>query len=225
MATPKLLRKCSECSTDLGADALPTKKTCSDRCRGLRSRRIAREKKARRHPTAHTDAAAALAAMAPAQPGAMPAMPDLAGEVMREELRPVVREAMTDDVLRGIQRLVSMSDRVATAIWEDLHSSDESIRQKAYTVWLRYTVGHPALVQGEKDTAGNFTVIFDGMVRPDATAQVDGEAVELPDEPPRTCNGCNQEKPADQFEGRSDRCLVCHEALRERARAILSPPA
>ncbi len=207
-----LHRVCSECGGPLGDN--PKQKTCSDKCRGDRSRRLARSKK-KGGPRADQTGFQALAPAA----GAV-AVEDVARDVLREELAPVVREAITEDALRAIQKLIALTPEMVDKLATDLRSTDDVVRQKAYTLGLRYTIGHGSIVPppGDADPGNKLTVIFDGMARPDFDAPADAEVVEET----RTCNGCGAEKAADQFVGHSDRCTDCHEALRARAEALLT---
>lgn len=198
-------------------------------CRGRRSRRIARERK-RENLRGQTPGTAAISKMVRQKDR----ISDVARDVMQEELRPVVREAITEETLRAIQSMVALTPIMVQAITEDLVGTqledgtiippDPQIRQKAYSLLARYTIGHGAIVQPEQQDPNNqLVVVFDGMKRPEVAVQADAEATAEPEEELRTCMGCSRELPADQFVGRSDRCHVCHQALKARAESILSP--
>jgi hypothetical protein len=213
----KLSRVCSECPTPLGLDSKA--KTCSTKCRGRRSRRLKR--------TRETKTAGAIAANTlPDQQRALSEVvtagaPEIAHEVIREELRPVVREALTDDVLRAVKRIVALTPEAIEMLSEDLASDDALVRQKAYTLILKYTVGNNAIVAEERDPQGlivNFSLPrpSSGGVTPEDGDTVSVEAVEL-----RTCHMCNQEKPLPSFIANSDRCEDCYEAMQLKAREIL----
>lgn len=139
-------------------------------------------------------------------------------EVMREELQPVVREALTDNVLRSIQDLVALTPTVVAKIKEDLEQeADPTLRQRAYTLVAKYTLGHPSVAPPPLDQAATGIVVNFQMPRPgDATpsaieAPQHSDAVEL-----RKCVECTQDKPTTEFVGNSDRCTQCHEALQAR---------
>lgn len=222
-----LHRTCTECGKHLETGN-PKAKTCSSACRGKRSRREARER--RRNATnpgaPHTAAGAALADIL--NPGRRE-ITDVVKDVFREELRPVVREAITEETLRAIQGLVSITPRMVELIAQDMEDLDPQVRQRAYGLVAKYTLGHPAVVQPEQqDLRNQLTVVFDGMPRP-ARIDVDSDAIDAgtdarEHEANRRCNGCDLEKPATEFVGNSDRCHACHNELAARAEAILNPP-
>lgn len=226
MPVPDLHRSCSECGVELGSNI--KQKTCSVTCRGRRSRRLARERK-RENLRGQTPGTAAISKMVRQKDQ----ISDVARDVMQDELRPVVREAITEDTLRAIQRMVALTPAMVAAITEDLVGvqledgtvipPDPQIRQKAYTLLARYTIGHGAIVQPEQqDPQNQLVVVFDGMKRPEQPSAIDAEVVQEPEEV-RTCLGCARELPSHRFVGRSDRCQECHDALKARAEQILEP--
>lgn len=136
-------------------------------------------------------------------------------EVMREELKPVVREALTDDVLVAIQNLVNLTPAVVAAITEDIaQTSDKTLRQRAYTLVSKYTLGNPSVAPPPIEQAATGIVVNFQMPRPgDATAEVEqhSDAEEL-----KTCVECKQDKPVTGFVANSDRCTQCHEQLQAK---------
>ena len=209
-------RVCSECGGPLGGN--PKQITCGSDCRSKRSRRLAKE--ARRKKRGRRPDETGFLALTPSNP-TVTEITDVARDVMREELRPVVRESITEDALRAIQKLIALTPEMVDKLATDLRSDDDVVRQKAYTLGLRYSIGHAAIVTppDAKESGNNLTVIFDGMTRPGEAVAADAEPIE---EETRICNGCGQSKAVAQFVGHSDRCLECHEALRSRAEALLS---
>jgi len=193
-------RRCSECQNSL-AGKQPSTKTCSDRCRNARSRRLAREN-AREVPPEHR--------LAQALQGEYK---DAAHEVIQKELAPVVREAMTEDVLSAIQQLVALTPKAVAAIADDLGDEDSTVRQRAYTLLMKYTVGHPAVVQPKDADPNQQMVVHFNLPRPGtatAIGSVDVEAEEVAEEY-RTCDECHKEAPASEFIGASDRCRECYD--------------
>lgn len=197
---------CSECPNEVTGRA----KTCSDACRAKRHRRLKRDKL----PSSTVD---------------LPdgAVAEAVNETVREAIAPIVREALTDDVLRSIAELVKLTPMAIAAIKEDLESDNEFIRQGAYRLLARYTLGHPALVP-EMESDKQVVVLIDGVARPQGPAQlqehlatpgaletIEGEAVET-----RTCDSCGFEKPAKEFVGSSHRCTDCFTRARDQAHAI-----
>lgn len=151
---------------------------------------------------------------------------DVTREIVKEELRPVVRAAITEEVLRSIQDLVGLAPRVVELLAEDLESTDSIVRQRAYSLVAKYTLGHTAIVTPDQEGKGQMVVNFH-MPRPDDEPRVeydvDGEAVEVDQETERECAFCEETKSVDQFVTNSDRCLECHTKLQEQAQALLQP--
>lgn len=210
-----LSRVCSECPNLLTERQ---KYTCGDTCRGRRSRRLKRTRAAAGEKRALPEHQSAVAEAVRWEAA------DIAHTVLQEELRPIVREAITADVLRSINSMVALAPAVVMRLAEDLDSPDSKIRQKAYDLWLRYTVGHQAIVRpAEGDDSKNLTVNFN-LPRPDGSTIGDvieddpSEALEL-----RTCNLCSEEKPAEQFVAASDRCEDCHEKMQLEVARRLQP--
>lgn len=137
----------------------------------------------------------------------------------------MVRAAITEEVLRSIQDLVGLAPRVVELLGQDLESSDPNVRQKAYTLIAKYTLGHNAIVTPEDQGGGQMVVNFH-MPRPDDPEQlaydVDGEAVEVDQDEDRQCAFCNETKPLEEFVANSDRCQSCHDKLHEQAEALLN---
>ena len=151
---------------------------------------------------------------------------DVAREVMKEELRPVVREALTEDALRGVRDLLGLLPTAVESLKDDLAGEDAVLKQRAATLVVKYTLGHPALVRAD-DTADTKQIVVNfALPRPgvlpdqvDGTSngqvlglgEAEGEAEEL-----RKCELCSIEKGVSQFAEDSYRCLECHEELRRK---------
>lgn len=144
---------------------------------------------------------------------------------MDQALAPVVREALTEDVLQAIKTLVGLTPKAIQAIEADLSSENDFIRQGAYRLLARYTLGHPALVP-EMDSDKQVVVVVNGIARPQAPTQP-GEHLATP-EPiegvevaeTRVCDTCNEEKPVPEFVGTSHRCQDCFVRARDHAYSI-----
>lgn len=199
-------RVCTECGKSL-KDRAPTALTCGDACRKARSQRLKRAESSE-----HTEAMTEVVHSE---------VKTVGREVLADELRPIVREALKEDALRAVAGLLELTPLAVEAIHADLLSDDPVIRQRAYSLLVKYTMGHPALVNaGETDTEKQLVVNFNlprpgvpvdevGRTPNDEGAR-DGEAEEL-----RTCDTCGVEKvfPAEFVDG-SSRCITCHESLR-----------
>jgi hypothetical protein len=201
-------KRCSECPAKLtyptGEPKPAGTLTCSVKCRSARARRLKREaaKRGGDKRSAHVqEVSDAL------KDG------DALHEAAVDEFRPLVREAMTDDVLRGIDLLIKATPLALAALQADLTNSDDAIRQRAYTLLLKYTMGNPSVAPPSQQAApAGLTVQFN-LPRPGddpaATSSTPATSSEL-----RTCDDCGTEKPDSEFEGASNRCQVCHDGMR-----------
>lgn len=214
-------RICSECSTPLTGMG-PQAKTCGPAHRSARSRRLKRLKKEAGEAQGHTPAAQEIAARVRGE------VRDVLPKVIEEEVRPVVRESITEDTLRAIAQMVGLTSAAVAAIADDLGSDDATIRQRAYSLVMKYTVGHGAIVTPiEQDKTQPINVHFQ-LPRPPA---IEGEAT-LEEEPPepgeiaeatvvKTCDTCGKEGTLDEFAAASTRCKDCYAKQKARAAALL----
>lgn len=211
-------RTCTECGTPLQGRQ---KFTCKDGCRAARSRRLKRISQDNGR----------MAELPPHQQAVAEAVrveaPDIAHRVIQEEIRPVVREAMTEDVLQAINAMVGLAPQAIGALAVDLASDDSKVRQKAYDLWLRYTVGHTAIVRPEDSGDDKNLVVHFNLPRPDQEAlatrgreaqeESESDAHEV-----RTCNLCGEDKPVEQFIAASDRCEDCHDKMARKVEELLA---
>lgn len=204
----KRLGTCSDCVHD-PPTALTTvhQKTCSTACRGRRSRRIARQRKKQ-----------GSKGLPPAQQAMSDIIqgrtPDILRETIKEELVPLVREAITEDVMRAAASLVSMTPLMVSALHEDLQSSDKILRQRAYTLLAKFTLGNQSIApQASAPSAQPMQVNF-VLPRPGEDAEVTEVAATIV----RECVECGANKPDDEFMGASDRCIECHEKVQAQVR-------
>lgn len=148
---------------------------------------------------------------------------DVAHKVIEEEIRPVVRESITADTLAAISKMVALTSDAVGCIAEDLQSEDAVVRQRAYTLIMKYTVGHQAIVRPpEEEKGGDIQVNFN-LPRPEemdgVTEEVE-EATEI-----KTCDSCGKDKPISEFVANSHRCSPCYESQQSRAQDLLKPDA
>lgn len=155
---------------------------------------------------------------------------DVIREVLAEELRPVVREAIDQDAVRAIRGLVGLAPAAILVLAEALESDDEVIRTRAATLIAKYTLGNP-LVTPPRDDAGNGLVIINALPRPGALAvegtpaplglseSVDATAELMDDDSERRrCDTCRLDKPLNQFPGDGPRCQSC---MDEKKNAVI----
>lgn len=212
-------RVCTECPNLLprGSDRI----TCSDNCRAKRSRRLRREKQAAARQGAQTVREKEGIAIPRLREIVNEDIKEIAHEVAQQELRPVVRSAITEDVLASVGAMMGLAPLAVEALAADMQSADPAVRQKAYALWFKYTVGNQA-VAGATDDAGRVLNVHFAMPRPDAasTQEFVDEPVADADEY-KVCDMCGNEKPANQFVANSDRCGDCAEKLRAKAQELL----
>lgn len=206
-------RTCSECGGSL-AHKRPGSKTCTDHCRQKRSRRLKRHRsELGKNNHSNPEELRQLADYVRYE------APDVAKNIISDELRPVVREAITEDVLRAIDKMVSLTPRVVQAIEEDLHGEDQTLRQRAYTLVAKYTIGHHALVTPKDADPNQQLVVNFNLPRPDSQG---GGSMEY-DEPEelRTCDSCGQIKQGWDFVATSNRCQQCFDTQQGKIKELL----
>lgn len=202
------VQKCSECTNKLtyptGEPKPAGTKTCGVKCRSARARRLKREAKARggdNRPAHVQQISDALKSG------------DALHDAAVQEFKPLVREAMTASVLQGIDSLIGLTPVAIRALEDDLSNLDDTIRQRAYTLLLKYTMGNPSVAPPSTTVApAGLTVQFN-LPRPGddpaAPVSVPAEFEEL-----RTCEDCGAEKQAREFVAGSNRCETCHDGMR-----------
>lgn len=198
-------RVCSECGKSLAGRPVQAK-TCCDNCRSARSRRTRRTAKAQEQFEEEQGSGAdeVRAIVRREATG-------IVSRVFKEQLEPIVREAIDEDVMRAIAAMVGLTPRAVELLGEDLESEDSTVRQRAYTLVTKYTVGHPALVKSDEESKGPLTVNFN-LPRPD----IEPTILDVEDEPARACDMCNSEKPESEFAAGSSRCQECFDEWRTK---------
>jgi hypothetical protein len=203
------VRACSECGASLNGKGVTTK-TCSPAHRAARSRRIKREKSERiqaaNRALEYTPEQNQVRAMVEAKT-------DVVRDVIRDEVTPIVRESLTEAVLVGIQQLVAITPKMIAAIEADLDHPDDNVRQKAYTLLARYTLGNPSVAPQPQTAAAQPMTVHFNMPRPGGETEPgsvipEATAIEI-----KECVECKIEKEETQFVGNSDRCQECHDKL------------
>jgi predicted nucleic acid-binding Zn ribbon protein len=140
---------------------------------------------------------------------------------VRELVKPVVREALTEDVLTALQDLVRLTPDAVATLQSDMQGDDAVLAQKAATTVLRYTVGHQALVTPKEAAAPQLVVNF-GLPRPDDIPVDDDPSDDDPSDDAVVeffeCDVCHTELPTSERVANADRCQDCHD---KRKHAIL----
>lgn len=195
-------RPCTECGESVVAPRI----TCGPTCRSRRSRRIRDRRASGREVNRLVTDEAERAAQ----------------EILKDELKPVVREALTEEVLAGIQSMIGHVPAAIEAAAADLASDDDVTRQKAYTLILKHTLGSSNLVPDiNAEKQQELTVHFN-LPRPEAARSAEWTVAEGDDPVEgRECDSCSTVKPASEFVGESHRCRVCFERMRAAADTYL----
>lgn len=187
---------CAECG-----ETIPEKSrrrvTCSPKCRKRRERRVNREKRQLRGQSRVEREVISSAALK---------------DAVSKELAPVVREALTEEVLTAAKGLIRLTPKAIERLNQDLDHPDATIRQRAYQTVIKI-VGHPALMPERATEDKSLTVHFN-LPRPEANGAV--EVVET-----KTCDFCGTAKKAEEFIGDSERCRECYDSTQKEAQRIL----
>jgi hypothetical protein len=197
---------CSECPTKLER---PNQKTCSTACRSRRAHRLKAQQKRQGKAMGEANAN-------PPHLNAL-ATKDIVHELAKEELRPVVRESLTQEVLEGIGKLVGLTTLMVNAIEEDLNSGDKYLRQKAYSLLARYTLGNQSVAPAAAAVQPQAMQVIFQLPRPGDDGQA---AVHVTAEEIKTCHECDTEKPVAAFVEDSERCQQCHDELQARVKEL-----
>lgn len=193
-----------------------------------------------------------VAEMEKATSQALDDLPNVARDVLAEQIRPAIDKALVQEgVLESLAAMVGLMPRVVAGLAADLDAMkfvydfegkpvrdadgehlqepDQDTRNRAKSHLLKYTAGMPGLApQPEAQAMAPLVVNFTGM-QAMVAAPVDASVVELIAEveagTSRVCDSCGLAKPVDEFVGGSERCQECHGKVRERAMLRLAPAA
>lgn len=203
-------RVCSECGAPLEGKA-PSAKTCSVKCRQARARRKTKDSAALEQRAEEVVTREATTEIE---------------KVMAQELIPVVRQAIDDNVIRAIQKMVALTPKAIEALEADLDSDDDVLRQRAATTLVKYTIGHPALVKPADEKHEQVIINF-GLPRPDESGisqhpEGDIDADPATEEEVRVCDLCGKEKAVSEFVAESERCRSCFDEWKEKVLAELA---
>lgn len=146
----------------------------------------------------------------------------IARSELQKAIAPVVKEAITEDVLGAVRDMIGLLPDAIAAIKEDIGSDDPDIRQRAYTLLVKHTAGSRNLVPDVNEAKQrDLTVVF-GIPRPDGTgeARSDGTTGVIES---KACDSCHVVKPADSehFVQGTDRCRECFDSMRASAMSLV----
>jgi hypothetical protein len=142
-------------------------------------------------------------------------------ELLREELRPHVREAITDEVVEQVKSLIGHVPLAIEELAAQLHSEDEELRHKAAKEILRHTTGNKAIIPDINADKSQAIIVNFALPRPDP------QSTNLAFGPPtieekRQCDSCLSWKETDEFEGSSDRCAECFKKMKAIGDGIIA---
>lgn len=240
--TQKICTECGDPFTAGSEQAL----TCSMKCRKRRARRMkAAEAAGEKAPEYAVAAGPNQEVLEQARNSALDDLPAVAREVLAEEIRPAVREALTGRVLQSIGDMVELLPLVQDALRDDLTAltplfndegrqlvdpddnpiflPDYDRRAKAVALVVKYTVGQPGLAP-QPETPEQAPIIINfppGMEMPVQVGAVDVEVIAALEAGQRLCDICHEPKDEDEFMAGSGRCTACHDAQRARIEAAI----
>ncbi len=221
------VRMCSECPK-LFVAKRKDQVCCSASCRMRKTRRL----KAGGPPISTPEEAAKRVEQArvAVEDGAIA----IAGELLREELRPVVRENLSADVLSAISDLVALTPLIVAGLKEEMvgaplrdpltgellrdpqgrhiHAVDPDRRLKAIQLAARYTIGSPGLAPQPEINKAPIAINFGSVPRPDWDATAE-----------RECDVCNLMRLESEFVGESSRCTHCQSEIEARVQELVDP--
>jgi hypothetical protein len=212
-------RVCPECGETYAVRA-PNQTLCGKRvCKRRRERRRARE---RETPLREREE---FKALEPKQ------TQSLVADVVKEELRPIVREKLTGHVLEGIDALVSLLPQAVEQLEQDMRQGDDpELAHKAAALVMKLTVQNnsvapPAIEEKQAPLQVHFNVPRAGDQNDPASDRFLDEVpdAEVVDEVERECMECHVWKPDGQFVGQSDRCITCDAELKARVLERFGP--
>jgi hypothetical protein len=146
-----------------------------------------------------------------------------AQELLRDELRPVVREAITEDVLEGVRKLIGHVPKAVEVAAALLTSDDEKTRFDAAALILRHTTGNKNIVPDVNEGKHQAMTVVFGIPRPQVVeGEIEGGVIET-----KECDSCGESKPndAEHFVGNSDRCVTCFDRMRQIGQGIVERTA
>lgn len=143
----------------------------------------------------------------------------LAIEVFKQELTPHVREAITEDTIKAIRSLVTLTPTLVESLGNDLLSSDPIARGRAQQLVARYTLG---FLDPEKEASSRPLVIQLGNM------PTPGEPIPEGEYDPNTvqqCDRCGESKTLDHFEPGAMRCNECQKEIKDAIHDSYLPSA
>jgi hypothetical protein len=187
-------RVCLNCGKPLQGKA---RRSCSDRCRKALERQRSRD--------AGPGSRESLAREIHDDRGTRSAL----REAVVQELRPVVREAIDEQVIQAIGQFVKLAPAALAALQEDLTAEDAQIRQRAYTLVAKFMLDNQHITPARQDHPA--LQIHVDLPRPGA------EAAPAPtSDEGRRCVECNLAKPIYEFAPtNAPMCQACQEQRKE----------
>lgn len=132
----------------------------------------------------------------------------LAMAIFQQELTPHVQAAITEDTIKAIRSLVTLTPTLVESLGKDLTSNDPVARGRAQALVAKYTLGF--IDQAKEDASRPLVINLGNMPTP-------GDP--LPDTTPdldtvQQCDRCEQHKSLDHYEPGASRCNECQAEIR-----------
>lgn len=138
---------------------------------------------------------------------------ELAIEVFKQELTPHVRDAITDDVVKAVRALVTLTPQLVESLGKDLFNTDPVARGRAQALIAKYTLG--AFDQEKNDATKPLHIHLGNMPVP-------GEQIPDTIAPSTTlmeCERCEEMKTLEHFEPGAPRCNECQAEIKAAIQA------
>lgn len=136
---------------------------------------------------------------------------ELAIEVFKQELTPIVREAITDDTIKAIRALVTLHPTLIESLAKDLSNPDPVARGRAQALVAKYTLGF--LDPKNEQNTRPLVINLGDMPHPDddgADPVPEVDSTEL-----RECDRCLEQKPLSDFTADAPRCDECQAEIKQ----------
>lgn len=135
---------------------------------------------------------------------------EIAMRVFEQEITPHVRKAITDDVIKAIGSLVTLTPELVRSLGNDLMSKDPIARGRAQTLVAKYTLG--AFDQEKEANSRPLNIYLGNMPVPGEQIP---DTIASSDNTVQQCERCEETKTLDHFEPGAPRCNECQAEIRD----------
>lgn len=177
-------------------------KTCSARCR----QQLSREK---RRSESNNRRGAAAERWAPQHQAEEADKEQIIKDLFKEELRPYVREQITEGTIKGIAALVTLMPELVDSLRADLQSIDPVARGRAQQILSKYTMG---FMDPKAEAATRPLTIHMGSMPQPGDEKFDA-ADAIATGVQQECETCHEIKDLSHYDAGA---TLCNECLAER---------